>query len=216
MVQTILAKIKAALTGPLAIAIGMLLLVGIGGGVGYVVANMMIKAEEKKKAELKAAEEEAKRGPPKPQLVPLGDEGPNPFEPRYIELYSRYFRALTETDGAVLIHCTGGKDRTGLLAALTHHLLQVSPSDIMADYLLTNAAQDAEERVTVLMKKIAQGVGREPSRAGVRTAWLAEEGFLLAALESIKAVHGSTDNYLGAVLGVDADLRRRIASRLLA
>ena len=68
MVQTILAKIKAALTGPLAIAIGMLLLVGIGGGVGYVVANMMIKAEEKKKAEWKAAEEEAKRGPPKPQL----------------------------------------------------------------------------------------------------------------------------------------------------
>jgi len=50
MVQTILAKVKAALTGPFAIAIGMLLLVAIGGGIGYVVANQLIKAEEVKKA----------------------------------------------------------------------------------------------------------------------------------------------------------------------
>ena len=82
MVQTILAKVKAALTGPFAIAIGILLLVAIGGGIGYVVANQMIKAEEAKKAEMKAAEEAAKRGPPKPQRVPLGEEGPSPFEPR--------------------------------------------------------------------------------------------------------------------------------------
>ena len=102
MVQTILAKIKAALTGPLAIAIGMLLLVGIGGGVGYVVANMMIKAEEKKKAELKAAEEEAKRGPPKPQLVPLGDEGPNPFEPRYITLGDEFISNLPQKGRAII------------------------------------------------------------------------------------------------------------------
>ena len=139
-----------------------------------------------------------------------------PFEPRYIELYSRYFRALAETDGAVLIHCTGGKDRTGILAALTHHLLQVPQEDIVADYLLTNAVPDIEKKVPVLMQKIAQGTGREPSVAAVRAAWLADESYLLSAIESIQAAQGSLDNYLGAVLGVDADLRRRIESRLLA
>jgi flagellar basal body-associated protein FliL len=103
MVQTILAKVKAALTGPFAIAIGMLLLVAIGGGVGYVVANQMIKAEEKKKAELKAAEEAAKRGPPKPERVPLADEGPNPFEPRYITLGEEFISNLPQKGRALII-----------------------------------------------------------------------------------------------------------------
>lgn len=103
MVQTILAKLKAALTGPFAIAIGMLLLVAIGGGVGYVVANQMIKAEEKKKAELKAAEEAAKRGPPKPERVPLADEGPNPFEPRYITLGEEFISNLPQRGRALIV-----------------------------------------------------------------------------------------------------------------
>lgn len=139
-----------------------------------------------------------------------------PFEPRYVELYSRYFRALGETDRAVLIHCTGGKDRTGILAALTHHLLQVRPEDIVADYLLTNAVPEIEKRVPVLMQKIAQGTGREPSIAAVRAAWLADEVYLLSAMESIKTAQGSVDAYLSRVLGVDANLRRRIEANLLA
>ena len=139
-----------------------------------------------------------------------------PFEPRYVELYSRYFRALAETDRAVLIHCTGGKDRTGILAALTHHLLQVSQEDMMADYLLTNAVPDIEKKVPVLMQKIAEGTGRQPSEAAVRAAWLADEAYLQSALESIKASRGSIDDYLETVLGVDADLRKRIEEQLLA
>jgi flagellar basal body-associated protein FliL len=81
----------------------MLLLVAIGGGVGYVVANQMIKAEEKKKAELKAAEEAAKRGPPKPERVPLADEGPNPFEPRYITLGEEFISNLPQKGRALII-----------------------------------------------------------------------------------------------------------------
>lgn len=103
MVQTILAKLKAALTGPFAIAIGMLLLVAVGGGIGYVVANQMIKAEEAKKAAQKAAEEEAKRGPPKPQLVPLVEQGPNPFEPRYITLGDEFISNLPQKGRAIIV-----------------------------------------------------------------------------------------------------------------
>jgi flagellar basal body-associated protein FliL len=103
MVQTILAKLKVALTGPFAIAIGMLLLVAVGGGIGYLVANQMIKAEEVKKAELKAAEEAAKRGPPKPQRVPLGEEGPSPFEPRYITLGDEFISNLPQRGRALIV-----------------------------------------------------------------------------------------------------------------
>ena len=38
-----------------------------------------------------------------------------PFETRHIDLYSRYFRTLASTDGAILVHCAAGKDRTGLI-----------------------------------------------------------------------------------------------------
>ena len=103
MVQTILAKVKAALTGPFAIAIGMLLLVAIGGGIGYIVANQLIAAEEKKKAEIKAAEEAAKRPPPKPERVPLVDEGPNPFEPRYITLGEEFISNLPQKGRALIV-----------------------------------------------------------------------------------------------------------------
>src|SRR5688500_9342174 len=64
------------------------------------------------------------------------------FEPAHLDLFARYFRALGEAGGPVLIHCAAGKDRTGLLAALTHHLLGVHPDDMIEDFLLTNTAVD--------------------------------------------------------------------------
>ncbi len=61
-----------------------------------------------------------------------------PFKPRHVDLFTRYFQALAAGEGPVLIHCAAGKDRTGVLAALTHHVAGVHPDDIRADYLLTN------------------------------------------------------------------------------
>ena len=44
---------------------------------------------------------------------------------------------LANKDGAVLWHCTGGKDRTGVLSLLLLKLLGADDKDIMADYLLS-------------------------------------------------------------------------------
>ena len=49
-----------------------------------------------------------------------------PFEARHLDLFGRYFRALAQVEGAFLIHCAAGKDRTGILAALTQHLAGVN------------------------------------------------------------------------------------------
>lgn len=48
--------------------------------------------------------------------------------------------AVTEglSRGAVLFHCTAGKDRTGVLAAVVLHLLGAYESDIVADYEVSN------------------------------------------------------------------------------
>lgn len=138
-----------------------------------------------------------------------------PFDERLVDLYSRYFAALGEAEGAVLIHCAAGKDRTGILAALTHHLIGVHGDDIIADYLLTNEAIGFEQRMPLMKQAIAEGAGREPSEAAVKVAMGVDEAFLEAALAAIEAQHGTIDAYLKDVLGIDAALRAKVEARLV-
>jgi len=56
-----------------------------------------------------------------------------PFDTRYMALFRQYFDRLASRNGPWLVHCSGGKDRTGVLVALTHHLLGVHPDDAMAE-----------------------------------------------------------------------------------
>jgi protein tyrosine/serine phosphatase len=131
-----------------------------------------------------------------------------PFEPRHIELFTRYFEALG-SGGPVLIHCTAGKDRTGLLAALTHSLLGVHPDDAAADFELTNRAARIEARLPQVTQSLAESLGRTPSETAVRAFLGVDGAYLEAAFGAIAAEHGSTGAYL-ARLGVDA----RTAARL--
>jgi protein tyrosine/serine phosphatase len=138
-----------------------------------------------------------------------------PFDERHLDTFSRYFAALGEAEGPVLIHCAAGKDRTGILAALTHHLIGVHDDDLIADYLLTNEAIGVEQRIPLMMQAIAEGAGREPSAAAVRVAMCVEAAYLEAALAAITAEHGAIDAYLTDALGVDAALRAKVEARLL-
>ena len=137
-----------------------------------------------------------------------------PFEPAHLDLFGRYFTALGEGEGPVLIHCAAGKDRTGMLAALTHHVLGVSRDDMVEDYLLTNAAVDLEGRAPVIARQLEDMSGRLPSRDAVVAFLGVEAAYLETALDEIAARHGSVDGYLEQALGVDAALRDRITARL--
>jgi protein tyrosine/serine phosphatase len=139
-----------------------------------------------------------------------------PFDERHRDLFSRYFRALAEVEGAVLIHCAAGKDRTGLLAALTHHLAGVNEQDLFEDYLLTNSAVRLEARTPEIAAQIERSFGRKASDAAVRAFLGVEPGFLHAGFGEIRARHGTLDAYLEQALGVDRALRERLEARLLA
>ena len=69
-------------------------------------------------------------------------------------------------EGGIVVHCVGGKDRTGLLSAFLLDLAGVAPGDIAADYALSEerlrprhdtwfAAADTEEELERL-RRIAQ------------------------------------------------------------
>jgi protein-tyrosine phosphatase len=138
-----------------------------------------------------------------------------PFVERHVDLYSRYFGALANTDGPVLIHCAAGKDRTGILAALTHHLAGVGEDDLVEDFLLTNDPGRFERRVPVMMQHMKELTGRTPTEAAVRTALGVEAHYLETAFAAIHEQHGSLDAYLERVLGVDDRARQAIHDRIL-
>jgi protein tyrosine/serine phosphatase len=138
-----------------------------------------------------------------------------PFDPRYVDLYGRYFRALADTEGAVLVHCAAGKDRTGVICALTHHLAGVHADDIVADYLLTNDPVRVAARAEALRPYIHEHTGRTIPEDALHYAIGVEAEFLEAAFAAMRERHGSVDGYLETTLGLEPELRARIQARVL-
>ncbi len=137
------------------------------------------------------------------------------FEPRLLDLYARYFQALAEADGAVLIHCAAGKDRTGLLAALTHHIAGVHRDDLIEDYLLTNHAVSVETRGPTIARLIAEHAASTPDDEAVRAAMRVEAAYLETAFKAIEERYGSLDAYLHEALSLDPARRAAFEQRFL-
>ena len=59
------------------------------------------------------------------------------LETRQIQFSQIFREMLAAPDGAILFHCTHGKDRTGIIAALLLLLVRVSRRDIIENYSVT-------------------------------------------------------------------------------
>ena len=136
-----------------------------------------------------------------------------PLSPRFIESLRLLFDMLARPEGAVLVHCFAGKDRTGLAVALVHHAFGVHPDDAMADYLLTN--DQGEERVASGIRVLRGQVPSEVSEALLREVMMVRSEYLDDALAAIDATHGSLGAYLATQIGLgEADIEK-IAARFL-
>lgn len=139
-----------------------------------------------------------------------------PYEARHVRLFGRYFAALAERDGAMLIHCAAGKDRTGMLAWLTHQLLEVHPDDALEDFMLSNDAANVADRLPHLKRRMEASYGRAIADDALRAMLSVRPGFIANAQRAITERSGSIDAYLAEVLGVDAARRAAIRARLIA
>jgi protein tyrosine/serine phosphatase len=122
-----------------------------------------------------------------------------PFREVLIGTWRMYGQALATRDGASLLHCLAGKDRTGLGVALIHHLLGVHPDDIMDDYLLTNRAGDVEARISAQSRTMNR---TRISDTAMRVILGVDATWLDAAFAAIRERHGSVEAYAQAVLGI--------------
>jgi protein tyrosine/serine phosphatase len=137
-----------------------------------------------------------------------------PFMPRLIELYARYFETLATAEGAVVVHCAAGKDRTGLIVALTHALAGVHRDDVVADYLLTNDSERFHAHGAQWAKMIGEQRGREPTLDTMKYVMGCEAEYLDRSFAAISDRHGSVENYLREALGITPKRREAIEQKL--
>lgn len=126
----------------------------------------------------------------------------------------RYFASLARGEGASLVHCAAGKDRTGIAVDLLHNILGVHPDDAMEDYLLTNHSPRNEERIRHGMELMGDKYGGI-NEATVRVLMGVDAEFLEAARRSVKTRFGSTEAYLEQILDVDAAKRDALKAALV-
>jgi protein-tyrosine phosphatase len=124
------------------------------------------------------------------------------FRGNLVPMLKLYLELLRRDEGPSLVHCVAGKDRTGFAVAVLQRILGVHPDDVMADYLLTNAASKLDERIALGAFKDMPRYAAFDADA-VRALWGVEEAYLQATLDSIEARHSSFDAYLAEVLGID-------------
>jgi protein-tyrosine phosphatase len=139
-----------------------------------------------------------------------------PFRPVLVGSLRLYFEALATRDGASLLHCLAGKDRTGLAVALLHTVLGVHGDDVMADYMLTMTAGDPRARVASAAPSIRARYGPDMDDETILALMGVEADYLDTALATIAKRYGSVERYAEAVLGVDATRRRALELRLVA
>jgi protein-tyrosine phosphatase len=134
-----------------------------------------------------------------------------PFE--QAAAYRGLFRLLLDKRLPLLFHCTAGKDRTGIVAALILHVLGVPRSQIYQEYALTQRWTD----------RLLEMILRDPDYARIasypRSHYLplfeADSSYLKIAFEAIESRHDTIEAYLDAELGIGPAETARLREILL-
>ncbi len=123
--------------------------------------------------------------------------------------YAGLFARLQGPSGAVVYHCSAGKDRTGWATAVLLSALGVPRETVMADYLASNAYLADKNRAAFSRMPAA-------SVANLTPIFTVRAAYLDAAFDEVDRRYGSFRRYLRDGLGIDdADLAR-LKARFLA
>jgi len=122
------------------------------------------------------------------------------------ELFYKIFKVILAAKGAVMFHCTAGKDRTGVTAALLLLLAGVCDEDIVADYQVSRTY--LEPTFAAFMTKIPADM---PA-----FILMTHPEYMRGFLERFCTAYGTVEAYLKKIDISDAEieaLRERLIER---
>lgn len=142
--------------------------------------------------------------PTRHEAVEIMRETYRAFVQRQGPVFGRLLTRIGAHDEAMVFHCTAGKDRTGMAAALLLELLGVHRDDVMEDYLLTNQLYQRDQRLV-----------EEAPADVLDVLWKVQADYLHAAWRCVDDEFGGMQNFLqGPVALTSADIAR-LQGRLL-
>ncbi len=126
-------------------------------------------------------------------------------------VFGGLFSQFADCDGPLLFHCMGGKDRTGMTAALLLTCLGVDRETVLDDYELTSRYSGPDRIPHVVDLFVSEGVAREAAIGILGTPrWAMGD-----ALDRLDATYGGIEAYLRGPGGMDQTTIESLRSRLL-
>ncbi|MBR1570711.1 MAG: tyrosine-protein phosphatase [Bacteroidales bacterium] len=128
--------------------------------------------------------------------------------------YAAFLNLIMEApEGAVLWHCSQGKDRTGIGAAFILSALGADRDTIVADFDRSNLTY--KPLVDELLQKVTQAGGQEAELDTIRAFMGVNTKNFCRTLDLIDREWGSMDRYLTQQLGLTDDDRALLRKRFL-
>lgn len=129
-----------------------------------------------------------------------------------IETYRKFFKYLLEChNGAILWHCTSGKDRTGIATVMVLYSLGCDLDTIYKEHFKTN--EFTYPQYEAKLKEIGNYTKSENDYYAA--FYIAKKEYLDEYFNSIKKVYGSFDKYMENIIGVTRSIRNILREKYL-
>ena len=127
------------------------------------------------------------------------------------EAWTKIFELLlNHQEGSIFFHCTQGKDRTGMVAAVILTLLGVDKETIYHDYLLTN-----EHPIIPLVYKLYSLKLKKEIRKQFFNLFYVHQEYLDFAFSQIDEIYGSMDNFYKECCSLDDKKIKQLREKYL-
>ena len=129
------------------------------------------------------------------------------------QAYNKVFNELSNIDGCTLIHCSSGKDRTGVVIFLLLKLLGICDDTLRNDYLLTNK-QSALHINTRLNEAKINCLGYEDME-NMFAMSVASSQYYSHMVKTIRVNYGNLRTYLFSQLHLSKTLIKKLREKYL-
>lgn len=129
--------------------------------------------------------------------------------------YANFFNILlNQESGAVLWHCSAGKDRVGTGTALLLTALGVPRDIIMADYMKVN--EFGIDNINKMVQDVVVKTGDERLGEHIKTLFSVHQSYLESLFTKMQKEYGSVEIFLNQEMGLNKEAIETLKSKYLS